>query len=61
VLIIELDDKTHRRHDRSERDEFLDRAFAAAGISVLHVPAAASYNVAKLRALLAEQISSIDA
>src|SRR6188474_1907125 len=25
VLIVELDDKTHRRRDRSERDEFLDR------------------------------------
>jgi len=60
VLIVELDDKTHRRRDRSERDEFLDRAFAAAGVSVLHVPAAAHYDVAKLRSLLTEQVSSND-
>jgi hypothetical protein len=61
VLIIELDDKTHRRRDRSERDEFLDRAFAAADISVMHVPAAAHYDVAKLRSLIAEQLTPIDA
>ena len=61
VLIVELDDKTHRRRDRSERDEFLDRAFAVAGISVLHVRAAAHYDVAKLRGLLTEKLSSIDA
>jgi hypothetical protein len=59
VLIVELDDKTHRRRDRSERDEFLDRAFAAAGVSVLHLPAAASYDVGKLRAQMAEAIAKL--
>ena len=42
--------------DRSERDEFLDRAFAAAGVNVPHVPAAASYDVANLRVSLAERM-----
>ena len=61
VLVVELDDKTHRRRDRSERDEFLDRAFAAAGVDVLHVPAAANYDVGKLRSLLCNQLSPIAA
>lgn len=57
VLIIELDDKTHRRRDRSERDDFLDRAFAAAGLNVLHVPAAARYDLARLRAQMADKVA----
>jgi hypothetical protein len=53
LLIIELDDKTHQRRDRQERDEFLDRAFQAAGLNVLHVKAARNYNLGELRAALA--------
>jgi hypothetical protein len=56
ILIVELDDRTHRQWDRRDRDEFLDRAFAAAGVSVLHVPAASSYDVAKIRAVLEEHL-----
>jgi hypothetical protein len=58
VLIVELDDRTHRQRDRAARDEFLDRAFAAAGLEVLHVPAAAHYDVPALRAVLAERIEA---
>jgi hypothetical protein len=61
VLIVELDDKTHRRRDRNDRDEFLDRAFAAANIPVLHVPAAANYDAAKLGRLLTERLESMNA
>jgi hypothetical protein len=54
VLIVELDDRTHRHRDRAARDDFLDRAFAAAGLAVLHISAAANYDVTALRAQLAE-------
>ena len=61
VLIVELDDRTHRQRDRRERDDFLDRAFAAAGLEVLHVPAAAKYDVGRLRVQLNEWLRAATA
>lgn len=49
-LAIELDDKSHARADRIERDEFVDQAFAAAGLDVLHVKARTSYVLEDIRA-----------
>ena len=34
---LELDDPSHERPDRQERDEFVDNAYAAAGIPLIHV------------------------
>jgi hypothetical protein len=48
-FVVELDDRTHQRRDRQERDRFLDSALAAAGVPILRVPAAASYDPARLR------------
>lgn len=36
-VIIEVDDKTHSREDRKQRDDFVDKAFAQLGIEVLHI------------------------
>lgn len=36
-LIIELDDYTHEREDRKERDFFVDKAFESAGINIIHI------------------------
>ena len=36
-IIIEVDDKTHNRDDRKQRDEFLDKAFKQLGLEVLHI------------------------
>lgn len=49
VLAVELDDASHARADRSQRDEFLDLAFAQAGLPLLRVPAAARYDIEALR------------
>ena len=48
-LAIELDDRTHQRPDRRDRDTFVDRALATAGVPILRVPAAARYDAAALR------------
>lgn len=48
-LVVELDDASHRRKDRRERDRFVDEAFAAAGLPILHVPAAAAYSIGEVR------------
>lgn len=46
LLIIELDDASHSRPDRQERDNFLDNACAAASLPILHIPAAKTYDPA---------------
>jgi very-short-patch-repair endonuclease len=48
-LAIELDDRTHQRPDRRDRDTFVDRALATAGVPILRVPAAARYDPAALK------------
>jgi len=49
IGVIELDDRSHLREDRRERDEFIDGALEAAGISILHMPAQRRYSALKLR------------
>jgi hypothetical protein len=59
LLIIELDDATHNRRDRQMRDAFVDQAFAAAGIEILHVKAAAKYSVNELRANVMARVTGM--
>lgn len=49
ILVIELDDRTHRLPDRQDRDVFVDQALAAAGVAILRVPAAREYDLEDLR------------
>jgi hypothetical protein len=48
LFAVELDDRSHERPARRYRDEFLDKALAAAGIPLIRVKAAAAYRVAEL-------------
>ena len=54
LCAIELDDSSHRKHRRKERDKFVDEAFAAAGLKLIRVRAQKSYNVDEIRAQLGE-------
>jgi very-short-patch-repair endonuclease len=56
LLVIELDDRTHQQARRRERDAFVDRALAAAGIPILHVKAASAYDARELAAVIARQM-----
>jgi ssDNA-binding Zn-finger/Zn-ribbon topoisomerase 1 len=63
ALVIELDDASHQRKDRQDRDKLVDGAFTTAGMSILHVACQRSYNDEKLKqqirvALGPEQIVS---
>lgn len=49
LLCIELDDKSHERKDRKERDAFVDTAFKSAGINLLHVSGKKYYDFDTLR------------
>lgn len=55
-LVIELDDKSHQRSDRQERDTFVDDATAAAGLQMMHVTARASYVPNELRTQIQERL-----
>ena len=44
VCAIELDDRSHQKSARRDRDEFVDRALRAAGISVLRFKAQSHYD-----------------
>ena len=49
---IELDDRSHKRPDRQQRDRFVDGVFAAAGLPLVHVPVNRSYATDRLRSFL---------
>jgi len=49
---IELDDASHNRADRIERDKFLDWACKSAGLALIRVKTAKIYETRELRALI---------
>lgn len=53
LCAVELDDRSHNRTDRKERDQFIDKALDTAGIPILHIKTKAGYTPAELLAALA--------
>lgn len=49
LLVIELDDATHRRRDRAERDAFVDAVMRTVGLPIWHVPCSGTYSQSDLR------------
>jgi|MudIll2142460700_1097286.scaffolds.fasta_scaffold36545_3 hypothetical protein len=54
LCTIELDDSSHKRRDREDRDDFLENALNAAAIPFIRFTARASYNVQEVRSQIAE-------
>ena len=52
IAAIELDDASHDRAQRVERDTFVDGAFEAAGVPLIRIPAARAYAPNDLRDLV---------
>ncbi len=52
VVCIELDDDSHNRPDRIERDKFVNDAFDAADLPLLRIPVESSYNAREVRDLI---------
>ena len=48
LLVIELDDSSHCRKDRQERDKFFDEVFKTAGIPLLRFQTQKFYNVSEI-------------
>ncbi|MFZ0547806.1 MAG: DUF2726 domain-containing protein [Candidatus Promineifilaceae bacterium] len=52
ILGIELDDRSHQRDDRKERDIFVNQVFEAAGLPLARIPVRHSYSTDQLKSLL---------
>ena len=52
LLVVELDDSTHQRADRRDRDSKVDAVLASVNLPILHIPVRKSYDPG----VLAEQI-----
>ena len=48
IVAIELDDRSHLRADRRERDAFVDQVFVAAGLSLVRIPCSRCYDISVL-------------
>lgn len=57
-LVIELDDRSHRRANRIERDAFVDGIFAEVGLPILRVPARHSYATAQLAGIIGDALGA---
>lgn len=49
LLGIELDDRSHKRDDRKERDHFVDSLYSSTGLPIVHVAVRASYDLNEVR------------
>ena len=56
VCAIELNDRSHARPDRQERDRFIVQACAEAGFPLLMISAARNYDARELRRLILEAL-----
>ncbi|WP_404813893.1 DUF2726 domain-containing protein [Citrifermentans bremense] len=54
VGVIELDDQSHEREDRTERDALVDHALSCAGIPIARFSVKKGYQIQELRIKLAE-------
>ncbi len=61
LVSIELDDRSHDREDRRERDAFVDQVFAAARLPLLHVPVKRAYVIAEITEQLTPYFSVVPA
>jgi len=52
IVGIELDDKSHKRDDRQDRDEFVEDVFSAAKLPLIRIPVKHSYSVSSLHSFL---------
>jgi len=60
TCIIELDDNSHNREDRKERDRFLDEVFNSVGYSIIHTKAITEDIESKLISLCSSRLAATE-
>ncbi len=58
VFVIELDDSSHKRPDRIERDTFVEKVLEEARIPLVRVPVTGNYDTEKLGVLFKDAVKS---
>ncbi len=56
VCVIELDDKSHKRGDREERDSLMDSIYEAVGLPILHVDCRRGYSMQEVGGMIREAV-----
>ncbi|MBI1368691.1 MAG: DUF2726 domain-containing protein [Planctomycetes bacterium] len=56
-LVIELDDRSHKRPERRQRDALIDQIMQSAGLPILHVPNRRSYDARDLAAQIRQKLA----
>jgi very-short-patch-repair endonuclease len=51
-FVIELDDSSHEKMQRQERDDFVNKALEAAKIPIIHFPVRQAYNLNEIKQLI---------
>jgi hypothetical protein len=59
MLVIELDDSSHQRADRMERDGFVEKVLATANIPIARVPVRQSYDARELGELFKHTMQAV--
>ena len=57
ILGIELDDKSHQRADRQERDDFVNHVFGAAKLPLMHISVQTGYSQTELKSKISAYLS----
>lgn len=52
IVVLELDDSSHDRLDRQQRDAFVDGVFASVKLPMIHVKARRQYSMKEIRSAL---------
>lgn len=59
IAAIEIDDQSHAQTNRRERDKFVNRAFATAGVTLIRISAKQSYSSSEIESLLSSSFRKI--
>jgi very-short-patch-repair endonuclease len=57
-LVIELDDKTHNRADRIQRDEFVEKVLEVANIPIVRIPVQPTYDAKEIAKIFKSAIET---
>lgn len=57
VCVIELDDSSHTRQDRADRDGFVNNALKAAGVPIAHFPVRTIYSISEISQKIGETLN----
>lgn len=61
IICLELDDKSHNRPDRIERDKFINEVLTSVGYKVIHIPCSYKYDNMNIKSKIQNSITELQA